>query len=137
MDEIKERGGARIGMANATWPFATLTVNKNELQLKASIIGCLVFKPSDIISIQPFVQIPFIGQGIKIKHSVAGYNPKVIFWTMASPKELISRIEQTGFLTNTNSLPAELETYINSHQSSGGFPLKIPAAIVIGLIRES
>ena len=39
------------GMANATWPFATLTVNKNELQLKASIIGNLVFKPSDIIAI--------------------------------------------------------------------------------------
>lgn len=39
MDEIKETGGARIGMANATWPFATLTITRDTLELNASIIG--------------------------------------------------------------------------------------------------
>jgi hypothetical protein len=131
MDEIKETGGARIGMANATWPFATLIVNRNELQLKASILGTLIFKPSDIISIEPYIQIPVLGQGIKINHNVAACNQKVIFWTMGSPQALIARIEQTGFLTNTRPLPAELDSTITASQTSGGFPVKKPAAIAI------
>jgi len=134
MDEIKGTGGARIGMANATWPFATLIVNRNELQLKASIIGSLVFKPSDIVSIRPYTIIPLLGQGIKISHNVAGYNANVIFWTMGSPAALISRIEQTGFLTNTKPIPAEVDSNIIARQSSGGFPIKISAAVAIVLI---
>src|ERR1700744_4031648 len=98
--ELKETGGARIGNANATWPLATLTVTSGELQLKASLIGSLIFLPEDIISIEPYVQIPFLGQGIKINHRVAAYNPKVIFWTFVPPAQLISRIEETGFLKN-------------------------------------
>ena len=31
MDDIEEIGGATIGLARATWPFAKLTVNKNVL----------------------------------------------------------------------------------------------------------
>jgi len=134
MDEIKETGGARIGNANATWPFATLIVNKNELELKAGIIGNLVFKPSDVTSIERYVQIPLIGQGLKINHSVSGYNPKVIFWTMGNITELLRRIEQTGFLAHTNPLPAEISSEIAATQSGGAFPLKIPAAIAIVVI---
>ena len=33
MDQLKMTGGARIGMANATWPFVTLTVTKDRLDL--------------------------------------------------------------------------------------------------------
>jgi len=54
MDEIRETGGASIGMARATRPFATLAVNMNKLQLKALIIGNLIFKPSDIIDIMTY-----------------------------------------------------------------------------------
>ena len=51
MVEVKKTGGARIGIANATWPFATLKANKDKLELNVIIIGELIFKPSDIISI--------------------------------------------------------------------------------------
>ena len=34
--EINQTGGAGIGMANATWPFAKLTVNKDTLTLRDS-----------------------------------------------------------------------------------------------------
>jgi len=81
MVEIKKTGGARIGMANATWPFATLKANKDRLELNATIIGTLVFKPNDIISIEPYGLIPFIGRGIRINHRVDKYKSKVIFWT--------------------------------------------------------
>ena len=56
--EIKKTGGARIGMMNATWPFATLKVNKNRLELNATILGNLVFTPQDIISIESYGLVP-------------------------------------------------------------------------------
>ncbi len=134
MDEIKETGGARIGMANATWPLATLTVNAAKLELNASIVGNLTFKPSDVTSITPYVIIPFLGQGIQIHHTIAAYNAKVIFWTMGSPEALIARIAQTGFLNNTSSTPGAHDAEIAMAQSGGGFPMKKPAAITIVVI---
>jgi hypothetical protein len=134
MDEIKETGGARIGMANATWPFAKLLVNKDRLEIKASIIGNLAFKPSDVISIRPYTIIPVLGQGIKIVHNVSNYDPNVIFWTMGSPAALISRIEATGFTKNLVPLSTQVEQEIISAQAQGGFPIKTPAIIAIVVI---
>lgn len=131
MIEIKETGGARIGMANATWPFATLTVNKEMLQLNAAIIGNLVFKPGDIVSIEPYTTILSFGKGIKINHRVGNYNQKVIFWTMSNPAALIDKIKQTGFLNNTNQINATLNKEITAAQAQGGFPIKIPLVIAI------
>ena len=95
MDEVKETGGARIGMANATWPFATLAVTKDKLVLSASLLGNLIFRPGDIISLEPYSG--FLSSGIKINHRVPGYKEKVIFWTFTNPNSLIKRIERTGF----------------------------------------
>ncbi|MEQ8553423.1 MAG: hypothetical protein RIC53_12275 [Cyclobacteriaceae bacterium] len=132
--EIKETGGARIGMANATWPFATLTVNESRLTLNATIVGNLTFKPSDIISIEPYKVIPLLGQGIRINHRVNNYKEKVIFWTMKSPGELIKKIELTGFLTNTQPISPEQEQEIAKQQSAGGFPIKIWFAVAVVVI---
>jgi len=131
MYEIEETGGANIGFAKATWPFAKLLVNKNELQLNASIIGNLYFRPSDVISIEPFTL--FSGTGIKIHHRVGEYNEKVIFLTSGS-RDLIKRINDTGFLSNCNAIPAEVEARIIKYQSSGSFPMKWSAVIVFGVI---
>lgn len=134
MNELKEIGGARIGMANATWPFANLTVNENRLTLNASIIGNLTFKPSDIISIEPYSVIPLLGQGIRIHHKVNNYKEKVVFWTFKSPQELINKIEQTGFLNNTQPISSEDEQEIAKQQSVGGFPIKTWFAIAVVVI---
>lgn len=98
MNEINLKGGARIGMTNASYPLATLKVNQDRLELKAALIGKLTFQAVDIISIEPYILIPFIGQGIKIKHNVASYKKQVIFWTFKNPKMLIKQIEATGFI---------------------------------------
>lgn len=132
MTEVKQTGGARIGMANATWPFATLTVNKNKLQLNATILGNLVFKPGDIISVVPYSS--FMSSGLKINHKVPNYKNNIIFWTFNSPSDLIKKIEQTGFLTNTNPIAIDLEESITRSQSQGGFPLRITATIAIVVI---
>jgi len=132
MGIVKETGGARIGMANATWPFATLTVTKELLELNATILGKLVFKPVDIISIEPYSG--FLSSGIKINHRIPTYKTNVIFWTFDTPIKLLKRIEQTGFLTNTNSVSSALEKQIITTQSGGGFPIKTRAAIAIVII---
>jgi hypothetical protein len=131
MYEIEETGGANIGFAKATWPFAKLLVNKNELQLNASIIGNLYFRPSDVISIEPFTL--FSGTGIKINHRVGGYSEKVIFLTSSS-RDLIKRINDTVFLSNSGTIPAEVGARIIKYQSSGSFPMKWSAVIVFGVI---
>lgn len=131
MYEIEETGGANIGFGRATWPFAKLLVNKNELQLNASIIGNVHFRPSDIISIEPSTL--FSGLGIKINHRVSGYNEKVIFLTSGS-HNLIKRIKDTGFLNNSDPIPAEVEDRIIKYQSSGSFPMKWTAVIVFVVI---
>ena len=131
MYQIEETGGANIGFGRATWPFAKLLVNKNELQLNASIIGNVYFRPSDIISIEPSTL--FSGTGIKINHRVNEYSKKVIFLTSGS-RDLIKRIEDTGFLNNPDPIPAEVEAKIIKYQSSGSFPMKWSAVIVFVVI---
>lgn len=132
MDKLEITGGARIGMANASWPFATLKVSKDKLELNASIIGNLVFQPKDIISIEPYTMIPLLGQGVKINHRIANYNSKVIFWTFKDPSTVVNQIKQTGFLENINSIISDTDALIIKQQQAGGFPIK--KSVAIGVI---
>lgn len=124
MNELQLTGGARIGMANATFPFATLKVNKDRLVLNASIIGNLTFQPSDIISIEPYTMIPILGQGIKINHQVSTYKESVIFWTFKDPKSVVRQIKKTGFLINENQTKQKTDRTIIEKQAKGGFPIR-------------
>jgi hypothetical protein len=131
MNELQLTGGARIGMANATFPFATLKVNKDRLELNASIVGNLTFQPSDIISIEPYTMIPILGQGIKINHKVSGYKERVIFWTFKDPNSVVRQIQETGFLNNQNTSEQKIDKNIIEKQAKGGFPIKKGFAIVV------
>ncbi|MBL7903443.1 MAG: hypothetical protein JNL22_00335 [Bacteroidales bacterium] len=101
MKQLKVVGGLRAGMANATWPFATLKATKDKLVLKAFMIGKFSFSKEDIISIEPYYDIPIIGRGIKINHKVIQYKEKIIFWSFKNPNEIINDIMLLGFLDNT------------------------------------
>jgi len=130
MNEFKQTGGARIGMANATFPFATLKVNKEKLELNVSIIGNYIFQPQDIISIETYSITSFIGQGIKITHRIPNYNQKIIFWTLDNPERVLNKIKETGFIENINSEISLKDLQIIEQQKQGGFPLKKSAVIV-------
>lgn len=123
-------GGARIGRANATYPFAKLFVEKNILKINASLVGNLVFQPQDIISIEPYTMIPILGQGIKINHCIENYNPKVIFWTFKDPNFVINEIKKVGFLDNINSNISFCDAKIIERQEQGSFPIKRSVAII-------
>lgn len=132
MDIFETTGGARIGTANATWPFAKLKADKNKLELNASIIGNLVFRPQDIISITPYSS--FISSGLKINHRVSNYKSEVIFWTFEDTASLINQIKQTGFFENHSSATAESDQEIIDRQKSGSNPLKKSTTIVYAVI---
>jgi hypothetical protein len=105
MNEFKESGGVRVGMANSS--LATLTVNKDMLLLSAPFMDKLLFKPQDIIAIEPETAWSRLGQGkIVIKHKVEEYNPEVTFWTNNDPQELINRIAEIGFFSNNQKVKA-------------------------------
>ena len=129
MKQYQLTGGARIGMANATYPFAKLKVDENKLELNASVIGNLVFSPKDIISIEPYQQMPIIGKGVKINHRISNYKEKVIFWTFKNPQEVINEIRKTGFLDNMSSDISIDDERILAKQKQGGFPIKKNFAI--------
>ncbi|NAY90288.1 hypothetical protein GTQ34_00010 [Muricauda sp. JGD-17] len=129
MKELQLTGGARVGMANATFPFATLRVNKDSLELNASIVGNLSFRPSDIISIEPYTMIPIIGQSIKINHRVSSYKERVIFWTFKNPNSVVRQIRETGFLNSENVRNQHIDKTIIEKQSKGGPPIKKGFAI--------
>ncbi|MEP4546967.1 MAG: hypothetical protein ABJ000_12370 [Saccharospirillum sp.] len=98
--EKKWRGGARIDLMNATWPFAKLKVTKTELDLRVTFFGKYVFKPEDVERVEAYGLIPFVGKGVRIHHNVAGYPKKIIFWYLCfSPKEIVHTIKSLGFGT--------------------------------------
>lgn len=134
-NEIKITGGGQIGIARASWPFIKLTVNRDRLELKASILGNFIFLPSDIISIEQASGISAIGGGIRITHRVEKYSSNIVFQSFEGAASLINKINQTGFLNNTDPIPAHITAEIMHARSiGGGFPIKIPAAIAIIVI---
>ena len=96
MEQIKIIGGAKIGMAKATWPLATLKVTKDILQLNATLLGTYSFTSNDVISIEPYTF--FLSRGIRIVHKIPRYNNKIIFFSSRSFNSLIRDIKQIGFL---------------------------------------
>jgi hypothetical protein len=135
-NKFKFTGGARLGFANCTWPLATLTITSERLDINASLIGSYSFNKEDIDSIEPYNNIPFIGQGIKIKHHVPNYKQKVIFWTFRDPHNIIAKIRSTGFLDHQSdrSNNHEINNQIINKQQQGGFPVKIPFLVSILVI---
>jgi hypothetical protein len=131
--EFELTGGATYGMMNATWPFATLRVNKNELELNISLLGNLHFRPEDVASITAS-GMGFFSSGIRIRHKVKGYYSTVIFKSFTNANSILQQIQQTGFLDNQERLPHYEDTIITAMQEKGGFAMKIPASIAIVVI---
>lgn len=125
--EIKETGGGTIGLGGATYPFAKLTVNRNALKLSISLIGTVMFRPSDVVSIEPYFSIR--GRGIRINHTVEGYSKTIIFSPGSDTQGLMAEIGGTGFLDNKSPIPADIENEISMLQASGSFPVKTSAAV--------
>ena len=124
MREIRRTGGGNAGAVQATWPFASLTVNRNQLLLRIALAGSYAFSPDDVVAIEEHGRLPFLASGIRIVHINLEYPKSLIFWYMGSKSELVKAIQNTGFLPNGN--PDRLEGF------PSGFPVHWP--VVVGLV---
>lgn len=128
--QIEITGGGEIGFARASAPFAKLTVNRYCLTINVGIVGKVLFRPSDIISIESYSGFK---SGIRIVHNVASYKNKVVFIYGGRAADLIAQIEQIGFLNNLDPLlPADVEAEIAQAQTSGSFGFKL--GFVVGFV---
>jgi hypothetical protein len=88
------RGGARISLFNATWPFATLRMTDEELSLKVFSKDYNLKKEeirkSEIVH-------GWFSNGIKIIHSSA-CESHITFWSF-SAKEVLAAAAHAGFPT--------------------------------------
>jgi hypothetical protein len=91
-DEISFLGGARIGLANATWPFATLKAKKNKVTLRVLIFGTYSFSPEQVVNLETF------RRGVLIQHNVAEYPKHIVFWSVKNPVAVIEDVLSLGFL---------------------------------------
>jgi len=95
---FSETGGARIGWFNATFPFARLNTAVDHLTLKVLLAGTYTFAPNQVVSLERYGLVPYIGWGVRINHTVSKYPVKIVFWCAGNPDNLIRKITGTGFM---------------------------------------
>ena len=101
MRPFRQRGGIEIGGFEATWPFASITVEPGLL-----IVGVLrrvSFTPAEVIAVERFYCIPLFYKGVVIHHRKPESEcpGSVKFFTMGNLDELTRRIADAGFLLGT------------------------------------
>ena len=91
-------GGARIGMFNASWPFARLTLSEEMLLLKVLWVT-YALKKEEVSRLEPFNGL--FSSGVKIVHSTARLNPHAVFWSFDSG-EVLTAARKLGFQTSND-----------------------------------
>jgi hypothetical protein len=89
-------GGARLGLFNATWPFARLTADANALRL--SVLGA-PFKFTRESVLELSAMRGFFSRGLQIKHAESAYPKWIIFWCFNLDK-LMAGLRRLGWMVN-------------------------------------
>jgi len=127
---LKETGAARIGFINSGFPFSSLRVTENNLEIKTTFLGTYTFQKDDIISIEKYSF--FLQKGIKINHRIKKYNSNIIFFSFSGAKFLLSEINRIGFFNTKDShVSSDEQAYLDKKNK---FPVKIPALVGIIVI---
>jgi len=114
-------GGAMIGWFYASWPLAQLSATSDRLTLSVAIAGTYTFSPDQVAAIDTS------GWGIRIRHTVLDYPPKLLFWPLRSPEAIVRGIADSGFHASAPAAVAE---------GRGGLPVRWQAtalALTLGL----
>jgi len=126
--------GAKIGWMSLITPFARLVVSQDSLELNASLFGCVAFSPSDVSSIEPADAPVFWGNAFRINHQVPGYPRDIRFFSHKKPKEIMKKLEESGFLEKVKHNAKTTNSKIKVKQESGKYPLKRNVAIATILL---
>ncbi len=116
-------GGARLGYVNATWPFATLRVRRDELVLETSLIGTVRFRPEDVVAVERLVWFPLLAWGVRIHHVRGDAPERVIFWNLGGPDPVLAAIDAAGFVPRASASDAPAERQ--------GFGFRIPFVVAV------
>jgi hypothetical protein len=87
-----ETGGARIGWLNASWPFAQISADQGNLIISV-LWRTYAFTLKQVLFIERYSGLT--SEGIRIRHNVAEYPEKIIFW--GNPDKLLNGIWSSGF----------------------------------------
>jgi hypothetical protein len=93
---LSATGGARLGLLNATWPFARLTADANMLRL--SVLGApLTFTRESVLELS--AMRGFFSRGLQIKHAESAYPKRIIFWCF-NLDALTTGLRRLGWMVN-------------------------------------
>jgi len=95
---FKVTGGARVGWTGTSWPLARLSATPEQLTISIRLLGTYSFAPDQVLSVERYVMIPFLGWGIRIHHCNADCPQRVIFWCLGNPDTVLAGIRDAGFL---------------------------------------
>jgi hypothetical protein len=108
-------GGVRIGWFNASWPLAQLSANKNYLVVGFFGGHACTFSPHEVFAIERYRGI--FSAGIRIRHSVASYPEKIIFWCWGNPEKILNGISDSGFRTASEASDVEVSPWLSAGQN--------------------
>ena len=118
---FSQRGGARTGWTQASWPFASIEVKPGCLTV--SVLGKYTFAPSQVDAVEPVGSIPLLSTGIRIHHTRSDYPEKIVFFGLGGRDRLLAAISAAGFRVGEPAFRHER-----------GFPVKISAIVVFILV---
>ncbi len=101
---LSQIGGARLGLINATWPFAKLVANTEELTLRVLVIK-FAFPKASITRITEYsgllarVLPRFMTGGVRIEHGNKNAPSFIVFWTPHS-SALLEQLASMGYQTS-------------------------------------
>lgn len=90
------RGGARLSLLNATWPFATLQLDSDSLSLKV-FSRHYVLKKEEVRRLEYFRG--WFSVGVKIVHSSPKLDSHAVFWSF-EPKRVLAEAARLGYATD-------------------------------------
>jgi hypothetical protein len=91
------RGGGRVGLMNASWPFAGLEVDAHRMRFSGVLLGDHQLSPDDVVALEPWGLLPVFGWGVKIVHRRRDIPETLIFAHFLPPSHVIDGILSTGF----------------------------------------
>ena len=92
---FKQRGGGEVGQFEATWPFATITVEPGRLTLKI-LTSRLSLTPAEVVTIEPVGLIPILWHGVVIHH-MQNKVPSTANFYSANRQALLDALSAAGF----------------------------------------
>jgi len=101
---VTRTGGADVAFVDASWPLARFEASRKQITLRLWILGLrYVLAPEDVTGLEVWGSIPFLRQGIRIRHVNPDLPRRIIFWSLGGARKLLDEIQQTGFVPAARS----------------------------------